>query len=192
MIHLKLTEEQAQIVSKACEFFARIRMGQYMEIVHNCLDVKQEHYSEKREALSRVLLHAREFTHPDLERTFGHSYGMGKYEDADRAFDVHQVIRHALGDDREPFSHYDLPKCELELQHTEDVVVLPCKMGDIVWGLKQYNHKLIVKQGTVHQMFFGEDMRLCVCVKNVCRGEWGQNVFATKEEAEAAIAKMEE
>ena len=112
MIHLKLTEEQAQIVSKACEFFARIRIGQFMEIVYNCLDVKQEHYSEKREALSRVLLHAREFTHPDLERTFGHSYGMGKYEDADRAFDVHQVIRHALGDDREPFSYYDLPKCE--------------------------------------------------------------------------------
>lgn len=112
VLKLELTEEQAEIVSKACEFFARIRMGQYMEIVHNCLDVKQEHYSEKREALSRVLLHAREYTHPDLERTFGHSYGMGKYEDADRAFDVHQVIRHALGDDREPFSYYDLPKCE--------------------------------------------------------------------------------
>lgn len=113
VLNLTLTEEQAQIVSKACEFFARIRMGQFMEIVYNCLEVKQEHYSEKREALSRVLLHAREYTHPDLERTFGHSYGMGKYEDADRAFDVHQVIRHALGDDREPFSYYDLTKCEV-------------------------------------------------------------------------------
>ena len=113
MIHLTLTEEQAQIVSRACEFYARIRMGQFMEIVYNCLEVKQDHYCEKQEALERVLLHAREYTHPDLERTFGHSYGMGKYEDADRAFDVHQVIRHALGDDREPFSLLDLPKCEL-------------------------------------------------------------------------------
>ena len=127
VLKLELTEEQAHIVSKACEFFARIRMGQYMEIVHNCLDVKQEHYSEKREALSRVLLHAREFTHPDLERNFGHSYGMGKYEDADRAFDVHQVIRHALGDDREPFSHYDLPKCEAvpdKMEKDESVPVM--------------------------------------------------------------------
>ena len=87
---------------------------------------------------------------------------------------------------------YDLCAMMTEDAPTVEAAVLPCKMGDIVWGLKQYNHKLIVKQGTVHQMFFGEDMRLCVCVKNVCRGEWGQNVFATKEEAEAALAKMEE
>jgi len=70
-----------------------------------------------------------------------------------------------------------------------DAVDIPCKMGDVVWGIKKYCHGQQVKQGTVHQMFFGDDMRLCICVKNVCRGEWGKNVFATKEEAEAALAE---
>lgn len=67
--------------------------------------------------------------------------------------------------------------------------LLPCKIGDTVWGIKKYNHGREAKQGVVHQMFFGDDMRLCICVKNVCRGEWGQNVFATKEEAEEVISK---
>lgn len=71
----------------------------------------------------------------------------------------------------------------------KDAVELPCKMGDIVWGIKKFHHGQAVKQGTVYQMFFIDDMRLCICVKNVCRGEWGKNVFATKEAAEAAIAE---
>lgn len=70
---------------------------------------------------------------------------------------------------------------------TVDAVELPCKMGDLVWGIHKINHhSYAVKQGVVNQMYFGEDMRLCICVKNVCRGEWGKKVFATKEEAEAA------
>ena len=67
------------------------------------------------------------------------------------------------------------------------VTVLPCKIGDVVWGIKKYNNGQKVKQGVVHQMFFGEDMRLCVCVKNVCRGEWGMNVFLTKDDAESHL-----
>ena len=67
------------------------------------------------------------------------------------------------------------------------VTVLPCKIGDVVWGIKKYNNGQGVKQGIVHQMFFDEDMRLCVCVKNVCRGEWGMNVFLTKDEAESHL-----
>lgn len=67
------------------------------------------------------------------------------------------------------------------------VTMLPCKIGDVVWGIKKYNKGQEVKQGIVHQMFFGEDMRLCICVKNVCRGELGVNVFLTKKEAEAHL-----
>ena len=71
---------------------------------------------------------------------------------------------------------------------TVDAVALPCRMGDMVWGLRySFNDRYVAKRGKVFQMFFGEDMRLCISVKNVCRGEWGKNVFATKEEAEAAI-----
>ena len=66
-------------------------------------------------------------------------------------------------------------------------VELPCKIGDIVWGIRKHNRGMEAKQGEVYQMFFGEDMELCLCVKHVCRGEWGKNIFATKEETELAI-----
>ncbi len=74
---------------------------------------------------------------------------------------------------------------------TVDAVPMPCKMGDEVWGLRKTRYSLSPEKGIVHHMYFGDDMRLCICVKNVCRGEWGKNVFATYEEAEAALAKMD-
>ena len=71
------------------------------------------------------------------------------------------------------------------------LIKVPCKMGDHVWGIHKINHhKYVVQQGVVNQMYFGDDMRLCICIKNVCRGEWGKAVFATKEEAERAIEEM--
>lgn len=73
---------------------------------------------------------------------------------------------------------------------TVDAIPIPCKMGDEVWGLRKTRYSLRPEKGIVHHMYFGEDMRVCICVKNVCRGEWGKNVFATYEEAEAALAKI--
>lgn len=69
------------------------------------------------------------------------------------------------------------------------VTVLPCKLGDTVWGIRKCNLGNAVKQGVVYQMYFSEKMRLCICVKNVCRGEWGVNVFATQAEAEEALRR---
>lgn len=81
---------------------------------------------------------------------------------------------------------------EISTFPTVDAVEVPCKMGDKVWGIRKYNHGgLFAKQGKVYQMFFGHDMQLCICVKGVCRGEWGKNIFATKEDVEAAIASIE-
>lgn len=73
---------------------------------------------------------------------------------------------------------------------TVDAIPMPCKMGDEVWGLRKTRYSLSPEKGIVHHMYFGDDMRLCICVKNVCRGEWEKNVFATYEEAEAALAKI--
>lgn len=67
-------------------------------------------------------------------------------------------------------------------------IELPCKIGDSAWGIKKFNNGAErVLQGIVYQMFFGEDMRLCICVRGICRGEWGKKVFATKEEAEKEL-----
>ncbi len=73
------------------------------------------------------------------------------------------------------------------------VTVLPCKMGDEVWGIKSFNHDgKRVKKGVVHQMFYGDDMRLCIAVKGVCRGVWGKKVFATEEEALKVLEALNE
>ena len=113
MIKLTMTEEQAKIVSLACEFYARVRMGQFNEIVWHLLDIKipSGEYCERREKAEQLLLDVRKQLYPDLHGA-GHSYGIGKFDDADLAFDVHQVIRHEMGDGRTPSSYHDLPICE--------------------------------------------------------------------------------
>ena len=91
-------------------------------------------------------------------------------------------------EDRYPESH--LLRMAIGEQPTVDALEVPCRMGDVVWGIARLSKgRVYVKQGVVYQMFFGEDMRLCICVKNVCRGEWGKNVFATEAEALAAIGE---
>lgn len=70
-------------------------------------------------------------------------------------------------------------------------VTLPCQVGDEVWGFRIYRGAVIIKRGFVHQMYFVEGMRLCICVKQVCRGEWGKNIFPTYEAAVAALKAKE-
>lgn len=59
-----------------------------------------------------MLLEARNAIYPELH-DIGHSYGLGRFEDADKSYDVYQVIRHAMGG-KEPFSYYELARCEVE------------------------------------------------------------------------------
>ena len=110
---LDLNEEQAKTVAQACEFFARIKMGQFQEIPVLCLskELSGEAYCTQRDIATKHLLDARKAIYPDLNG-IGHSYGVGKFPDADRAFDVYQVLRYALGDQREPFQLGEpLPGC---------------------------------------------------------------------------------
>lgn len=110
---LTLTEEQAKIVSKACEFYSRIRIGQFNEIIWNTIDriTSVDDYCERRDKASELLFEARKYLYPELHG-IGSSYGMGKFKDADMAFDVYQVLRQKFGDERTPFSYYDLPECK--------------------------------------------------------------------------------
>lgn len=110
---LNLNEEQAKTVALACEFFARIKMGQFNEIPYLLLsdELPENDYCTRRDTASKYLLDARKVIYPELN-DIGHSYGVGKFADADRAFDVYQVLRYALGDPREPFQLGEpLPGC---------------------------------------------------------------------------------
>lgn len=118
MIVLKMTEEQARVASVACEFYARMRMGQFGEIMMNTAVLKEmmaqnpDDFHYRRDEALNHLYQAREYIYPELKGR-GHSFGIAKFEDADRAFDIHQVIRYAMGDPRSPFSFHDLPVCEM-------------------------------------------------------------------------------
>lgn len=115
MIQLTLTDEQAKVVSDACEFYARIRVGQFNEIVLNRemqQSISDRNYLDRVETVKQLLMTARALVYPDLGTYAGSSYGIGKYPDADTAFNVHQVLRYELGDSREPFGNEDMPKCK--------------------------------------------------------------------------------
>lgn len=73
---------------------------------------------------------------------------------------------------------------------TVEAVVLPCKIGQTVWAIRRFHDKKCATSGIVSEMFFTQQMKLEIVVKFVARGEWGKKVFATREEAEAALAKM--
>ena len=87
---------------------------------------------------------------------------------------------------------------ELEAEADGRRVVLPCKVGDMVWGLRLYGAykggKRTAKpvQLPVHEMYFGDDMRLCIVLKGCCRGEWGKNVFGSEAEAQKHLEELDE
>lgn len=75
----------------------------------------------------------------------------------------------------------------IDAQPTVDALVVPCKLGDLVWGIRCVGGRLSPQQGRVRSMVFVDDMRLSIWVDRVCRGEWGKTVFATYEDACASL-----
>lgn len=70
-------------------------------------------------------------------------------------------------------------------------IELPCRIGDMVWGIRGYYGHRHVKCGFVSEMYFNDEMQLVVAVKHINRGIVGKHVFLTREEAEAAVREME-
>lgn len=68
-------------------------------------------------------------------------------------------------------------------------MIIPCKIGDTVWAIRNYKGVKQVLKGRVSEMYFIEGMRLCIVAKNISRGEWGKVIFPTLEEAEKALRR---
>lgn len=111
MVQLTLTDKQAKLLAHACEFYARIVMGQFTEIPFELLNfgIDADDYCERRDKADELLLEARKYIYPELNGR-GHSYGVGKFENADKVWDVYQAIRTIFGDPRGSFSYYKLPE----------------------------------------------------------------------------------
>ena len=87
-----------------------------------------------------------------------------------------------------PVSGYAMKEW-LDEQPTIDAIPVPCKIGQVVYGIRNYKGISSVQKGFVSEMFFTKDMKLIIVVKHVCRGEWLEKVFPTYESAEAATQK---
>lgn len=68
-----------------------------------------------------------------------------------------------------------------------DAVEVPCKIGDTVWAIRNFKGRRQAQKGVVGEMYFRKDMTLQIVVRYVARGKWGEVVFATQADAEAAL-----
>lgn len=73
------------------------------------------------------------------------------------------------------------------------LIELPCCIGDAVWIIRSYQSAKHAKKGFVSEMriisdklSMTDELKILITVKGIARGYWGENVFATFEEAEAA------
>ena len=73
-----------------------------------------------------------------------------------------------------------------------DAIVVPCRIGDVVWAIRSFGGHKHPQRGIVSDMFFTKDMKLMIVVKYIARGEWGKTVFATEKEAYAAIGERKD
>ena len=92
---LSMDERQAKMLATACEFYARVNMGQWLEVFHSCADLRRTDYSEARDAVEQLLLQARQIVWPELHGA-GHSFGVGKFEHADIVWEIYEVLRNRI------------------------------------------------------------------------------------------------
>ena len=82
-------------------------------------------------------------------------------------------------------AHYE------DLEEAGRLVELPCAVGDTVYGIRRYQGVRKVQSGIVSEMYFSQKNRLIIVIKNIGRGYWGESIFGSSEEAEAALKECE-
>ena len=124
---LEMTEEQARTVIAALDFWTRMRIGQWKELVDLCLPCDYEHIDEwcqKRDDAELLIMSVRDKVMPEL--TYNASYGVYKFEATERAFNVLKAVRSAIAWHNRPEGGYEvifdrpmaihvneeMPKCE--------------------------------------------------------------------------------
>lgn len=94
---LELTEEQLEIISKACELYGRIQMGQLRVIAEHFFHIPNERLDFLRQLLTRAEPYA-----SGLGGGY-HSISSDSIPDSARvAMDIHQVVRHHLSWKKNP------------------------------------------------------------------------------------------
>ena len=128
---LEMNEEQARTVIAALDLAIRIRLGQWNEIVDQCLECDYDdidEYLKRKEDAVYILEQAREIVMPELEgKIMACSYGVYKFDYTERAFNVLKAVRSCIAWHKNPQGGYEviydrprainvteeMPKCEV-------------------------------------------------------------------------------
>lgn len=143
---LTLTMNGAAQLSQQCEFYARMHLGQFAELLFHTLDIRKlgsREFCRRRDTAEVLLFEARKYIFPGLGAP-GHSYGIGAFDEADLAFDVHQVLRTFFHDNRKPFSYNVLPKAWRCITEGQEIIMLKLEPEHIpvMKNVKEFSEKI--------------------------------------------------
>lgn len=123
---MTMTEGQAGLVIRALDFFSRMRIGQWHELIDLVLPVNGgdiDEYCKRRDEAARILLEARDVLMPELSdmNSLHGSYSVYMFDDARAAWHTLQAVRSCIAWHNNPKGGVtvdfdkpsgDAPKCE--------------------------------------------------------------------------------
>lgn len=87
---LTMTPEQAREVSRACELYMRLKLGQYEELPFALMDLSDKDFAEKRDE-------AKKYLKPGFDAMLkGRPFDKAKDAQWHTLYNLHQVVRHAI------------------------------------------------------------------------------------------------
>lgn len=102
---LTLTASQAKFLSHICEFYARVKMGQWQEISEETMEWNKDNFDDclkRRDDAEALLLYARAKIWPKLGNSIGTSWGVGHDKQADMAWEFYEVLRNKIAWNENP------------------------------------------------------------------------------------------
>ena len=106
--------------------------------------------------------------------------------------DILDDYEDAMFDRGKIVAYIPLPRlCELATAEREGrVVVLPCRVGDVVWVTRNYSGTKRPVSGIVESINFTKWGNPSIVVYGIGRGTWGERIFSTRFEAESALSSV--
>ena len=77
----------------------------------------------------------------------------------------------------------------LQAEQDEQLVVLPCKLGDDVWFVRKFGKRQCINRAEVSCINIDFRGEVFVSARRISGGYIGKTVFLTREEAEAALVQ---
>lgn len=120
---LTMTEKQARLIMAALDFYMRMRIGQWREVIDLCLPTKaDDNYKQRKGEAKKTLLDARAIVMPDLPNDIYATYSVFSFPETRQAYNALLSIRSCIAWHEYPEGGIgvifdrplgDAPKCEV-------------------------------------------------------------------------------